>query len=268
MPRAPPDEGRGVLELPAHHVGPLVQPQRQVAVAADPLRDERGVVCGGSSHTTPVPTPAAPPFPRARPHLRIVGVHDSLRSGADRDRALQLAVAAARHPGHLRGAGRGEACVEHREHRAWVSAATARAQSPQSTDPHLGRKALHVLLLSHQHILCKVWVAGISAHTRLRVVAAGGRLCTPPPACDEQRKVGVLHAHRLDARVKPVLDLVPDRKRPGAQDVAAWAQQQTMEGSASEGRGGGGQRHDAGGPRPRAGGLEQAPRQPPGCTPT
>ena len=43
------DEGRGVLELPAHHVGPLVQSQRQVAVAADPL----GVVgvhdlrCGG-----------------------------------------------------------------------------------------------------------------------------------------------------------------------------------------------------------------------------
>ena len=32
------DEGGGVLELPAHHVGPLVQPQRQVAVAANPLR--------------------------------------------------------------------------------------------------------------------------------------------------------------------------------------------------------------------------------------
>ena len=32
------DEGRGLLELPAHHVGPLIQPQRQVAVAADPLR--------------------------------------------------------------------------------------------------------------------------------------------------------------------------------------------------------------------------------------
>lgn len=35
------DEGRGVLELPAHHVGPLVQAQRQVAVAADPLREVR-----------------------------------------------------------------------------------------------------------------------------------------------------------------------------------------------------------------------------------
>jgi len=32
------DEGRWVLELPAHHVGPLVQAQRQVAVAPDPLR--------------------------------------------------------------------------------------------------------------------------------------------------------------------------------------------------------------------------------------
>ena len=35
------DEGRGVLELPAHHVGPLVQAQRQVPVAADPLRASR-----------------------------------------------------------------------------------------------------------------------------------------------------------------------------------------------------------------------------------
>ena len=32
------DEGRGVLKLPAHHVCPLVQPQRQVPVAAYPLR--------------------------------------------------------------------------------------------------------------------------------------------------------------------------------------------------------------------------------------
>lgn len=32
------DERRGLLKLPAHHIGPLVQPQRQVAVAADPLR--------------------------------------------------------------------------------------------------------------------------------------------------------------------------------------------------------------------------------------
>ena len=32
------DEGRGVLELPAHHVGPLVQPQGQVSVAPDPLQ--------------------------------------------------------------------------------------------------------------------------------------------------------------------------------------------------------------------------------------
>ncbi len=36
-----PDEGGGVLELPPHHVGPLVQPQRQVAVAADPLQSNK-----------------------------------------------------------------------------------------------------------------------------------------------------------------------------------------------------------------------------------
>jgi len=47
------DEGRGVLELPPHHVGPLVEPQRQVTVAADPL----GVV--GVHHLRGWPTPAA-----------------------------------------------------------------------------------------------------------------------------------------------------------------------------------------------------------------
>ena len=31
------DEGRRVLELPAHHIRPLVQPQRQVSVAPNPL---------------------------------------------------------------------------------------------------------------------------------------------------------------------------------------------------------------------------------------
>ena len=31
------DEGRGVLELPSHDVGPLVEPQGQVSVAPDPL---------------------------------------------------------------------------------------------------------------------------------------------------------------------------------------------------------------------------------------
>ena len=35
------DEGRGVLELPAHHVRPLVEPQRQIPVAADPLRSSK-----------------------------------------------------------------------------------------------------------------------------------------------------------------------------------------------------------------------------------
>lgn len=32
------DEGRRVLEFPAHHIGPLVQPQRQVPVGPDPLQ--------------------------------------------------------------------------------------------------------------------------------------------------------------------------------------------------------------------------------------
>ena len=40
------NEGRRVLELPAHHVRPLVQAQRQVAVPADPaavrLASDRG----------------------------------------------------------------------------------------------------------------------------------------------------------------------------------------------------------------------------------
>jgi hypothetical protein len=36
------------------------------------------------------------------------------------------------------------------------------------------------------------------------------------------RRPAHLHAQLLDARVKPVLDLVPDGKGVGAQDVAAW----------------------------------------------
>mmetsp|Transcript_36259 Transcript_36259/g.91114 ORF Transcript_36259/g.91114 Transcript_36259/m.91114 type:complete len:471 (+) Transcript_36259:51-1463(+) len=65
------DEGRGVLELPAHDVGPLVQLERQVAVAADPLR--------------------------------VVGVHHRLRGGADGQRHVQLRLPRPRHPRHLRG---------------------------------------------------------------------------------------------------------------------------------------------------------------------
>mmetsp|Transcript_4352 Transcript_4352/g.12346 ORF Transcript_4352/g.12346 Transcript_4352/m.12346 type:complete len:360 (-) Transcript_4352:220-1299(-) len=57
---------------------------------------------------------------------------------------------------------------------------------------HLRRESLHMILLRHQRILR-----------------------------DEQGKVRILHAHRLDLPVKPLLDLVPDRVRPRTKDVAA-----------------------------------------------
>ncbi len=66
----PPDEGGGVLELPADDGVPLVQPQRQVPVAADPLGVE--------------------------------GVHRRLAGGPDGQMLLQLVIPATSHPRHLR----------------------------------------------------------------------------------------------------------------------------------------------------------------------
>mmetsp|Transcript_6675 Transcript_6675/g.22987 ORF Transcript_6675/g.22987 Transcript_6675/m.22987 type:complete len:376 (-) Transcript_6675:559-1686(-) len=66
-----PDEGGRVLELPPDHVAPLVQAQRQVAVAPDPVRVE--------------------------------WVHHRLARGADRDGDVQVSLARLGDPRHLRG---------------------------------------------------------------------------------------------------------------------------------------------------------------------
>ena len=61
----------GVFELPTHNVAPLVQPQRQVPVTSDPLREVR--------------------------------VHDSLGCRANGDGFCEFRLSGPRHPGNFGG---------------------------------------------------------------------------------------------------------------------------------------------------------------------
>mmetsp|Transcript_19844 Transcript_19844/g.45749 ORF Transcript_19844/g.45749 Transcript_19844/m.45749 type:complete len:235 (+) Transcript_19844:1440-2144(+) len=115
---------RRVLELPPHHIVPLVELERQISMRMDP------------------------PLKR--------WVHDRFGGGTDGDRLSEVAVAGLGHPCHLR------------------------------------REALHVLLL-----------------------------CLQLALRDEHGEVAVLHAERLDLAVEEIADRVPDRVRPGPEDVAA-----------------------------------------------
>ena len=71
--RSTPDEGRGVLELPAHDGVPLVELHGKITVGPDPLR--------------------------------VARVHHRLTGGPDGDGALQVAVACPRDPCHLQERG-------------------------------------------------------------------------------------------------------------------------------------------------------------------
>ena len=65
------EEGGWVLELPADHVGPLIDLEREITVGANPLGK--------------------------------CGVHNGFGSGADGDRLLHVALARLGHPRDLRG---------------------------------------------------------------------------------------------------------------------------------------------------------------------